>query len=182
MGKFYFVRHGQTVWNVENKICGASDSPLTERGHEQARETGRILKRKTDAGEIAIDGILTSPLSRAHDTAEEISKIIGVPVTVEPRLMEQNFGKWEGTPRDGKDFARAKENFVDSFEGGESMLRMAQRIYNLIDDLKKKPERTYLLVAHNGISRIVESYFRDMTNEEFAAFGIRNAEVREYRF
>ena len=60
------------------------------------------------------------------------------------------------------------------------MMRMAQRIYNLLDDLKKEPEKTYLLVAHNGISRIVESYFHDMTNEEFAAFGIRNAEVREY--
>ena len=39
MGHFYFVRHGQTVWNVENKICGCTDSPLTEYGREQARET-----------------------------------------------------------------------------------------------------------------------------------------------
>lgn len=180
MGKLYFVRHGQTVWNVENKICGASESPLTELGHEQARETGRALKQRIDAGELAIDEILTSPLRRAYDTAREISDITGIPMRTEPRLSEQNFGKWEGTPRDGKDFARAKENFVDSFGGGESMMRMAQRIYNLLDDLKKEPEKTYLLVAHNGISRIVESYFRDMTNEEFAAFGIRNAEVREY--
>ena len=59
---------------------------------------------------------------------------------------------------------------------------MAQRIYNLIDDLKRDPEKTYLLVAHNGISRIIESYFHDMTNEEFASFGIRNAQVREYDF
>lgn len=181
MGRFYFVRHGQTVWNVENKICGATDSPLTEKGHEQARETGRVLKRQIDAGEIHIDEILTSPLSRAYDTAQEISRITGVPVRIEPALMEQNFGKWEGTPRDGKDFAEAKKNFVDSFGGGESMMRMAQRIYNLIDRIKSEPEKTYLLVAHNGISRIIESYFRDMTNDEFAAFGIRNAEVREYR-
>ena len=180
MGKLYFVRHGQTVWNVENKICGASESPLTELGHEQARETGRALKQRIDAGELAIDEILTSPLRRAYDTAREISNITGIPMRTEPGLSEQNFGKWEGTPRDGKDFARVKENFVDSFGGGESMMRMAQRIYNLLDDLKKEPEKTYLLVAHNGISRIVESYFRDMTNEEFAAFGIRNAEVREY--
>jgi len=41
-------------------------------------------------------------------------------------------------------------------------------------------ERTYLLVAHNGIARIVQSYFYDMTNEEFAAFGIENCEIREY--
>lgn len=54
--------------------------------------------------------------------------------------------------------------------------------FNLIDDLKRDPEKTYLLIAHNGISRIVESYFRDMSNEEFAACGIRNAEVKVYEF
>ncbi len=182
LSKLYFVRHGETVWNVENKICGATDSPLTERGREQARETGRLLRQKLEAGEIRIDEILTSPLSRARDTAEEISKMTGVPMRVEARLMEQNFGKWESTPRDGQDFRLAKENFIDSYDGGESMLRVAQRIYNLLDDLKGQPEKTYLLTAHNGISRFIESYFRDMTNAEFAGFGIRNAEVREYEF
>lgn len=180
MGRLYFVRHGQTVWNVENKICGSTDSPLTELGHEQARETGRIIRGRIDTGEMHVDRILTSPLSRALDTAREISAMTGIPLCVEPRLTEQSFGRWEGTPRDGKNFARAKEGFVDSFGGGESMLRVAQRVYDLIDDLKAQPDRTYLLVAHNGIARIVESYFRDMTNEEFARFGIRNAEVREY--
>ena len=182
MSHFYFVRHGQTVWNVENKICGATDSPLTDKGHEQARVTGRILRDKIDHGEIHIDEILTSPLSRAYDTAVEISRIIQVPVQAEPRLTEQNFGKWEGTARNGAEFAKAKENFVDSYGGGESMMRLAQRIYNLIDDIRKEPEKTYLLVAHNGISRMIESYFRDMSNEEFAAFGIKNAEVVEYQF
>jgi probable phosphoglycerate mutase len=112
----------------------------------------------------------------------EISHVIGVPVRIEPRLVEQNFGRWEGTARDGLEFARAKENFADSYGGGESMMKTAQRIYNLIDDIEKEPEKTYLLVAHNGISRMIESYFRDMRNEEFAAFGIKNAEVREYKF
>ena len=65
MGHFYFVRHGQTVWNVENKICGATDSPLTEYGREQARETGR----KIIAEGIKADEIICSPLSRAADTA-----------------------------------------------------------------------------------------------------------------
>ena len=42
----YFVRHGETVWNVENKICGITDSPLTEKGHRQAAETGRKIREK----------------------------------------------------------------------------------------------------------------------------------------
>ena len=159
MGKFYFVRHGQTVWNVENKIYSTTNNPLTKLKHEQARETGRILKLKMDAGEITIDEILTSPLSRAYDTAKEISVMTGVPMRIEQRLIEQNFGKWEGTARDGKEFARAKQNFCDSFDGGESMMRMAQRIYNLIDDLKRDPEKTYLLVAHNGIPELSSHIF-----------------------
>ena len=61
------------------------------------------------------------------------------------------------------------------------MLQMAQRIYNLIDDLKNDPsDKTYLLVAHNGIARIVQSYFHEMTNEEFAAFGIDNCTLLEF--
>lgn len=178
MGHFYFVRHGQTVWNVENKICGATDSPLTELGHKQAVE----LAQKIIEEQIHVDKILYSPLQRAKDTALHISEIIGVPATEEVRLFEQNFGKWESTARDGEEFKKDKANFAISYEGGESMLRLCQRIYNLIDDIKKEPDRVYLLVAHNGISRAVESYFRDMTNEEYAAFGIKNCDIRRYDF
>ena len=61
------------------------------------------------------------------------------------------------------------------------MLHLSQRIYNLLDEIRQD-EKTYLLVAHNGISRIVQSYFYDMTNEEFAAFGIKNCEILRYEF
>lgn len=129
MGKFYFVRHGQTEWNVENKICGVTDSPLTPQGHNQAENTARLLKEKIDRGEVHIDEILTSPLSRAYDTAMEISRIINVPVKIERRLIEQNFGKWEGTARNGEAFKKAKENFTDTFDGGESMMKTGQSFY-----------------------------------------------------
>ena len=70
MGHFYFVRHGQTIWNVENKICGATDIALTEFGHQQAVETGeKILKEGIQADEI-----LYSPLVRAADTEAEQEK------------------------------------------------------------------------------------------------------------
>ncbi len=178
MSKIYFVRHGQTVWNVENKICGVTDSELTPLGHQQAMIAGENLK----AQGLKIDKILHSPLTRARDTAGHISQITGIPMEVEPRLKEQNFGKWEATPRDGEEFQKAKRCFIDSFQGGESMMQMAQRIYNLLDELKADIEHTYLLVAHNGISRVVNSYFHDMTNEEYSSFGIGNCEIREYTF
>ena len=138
MGHFYFVRHGQTIWNVENKICGATDIALTEFGHQQAIETGRKILR---------------------------------------------FGKWEATARNGEAFKKAKECFACSHEGGESTLHLAQRIYNLLDEIKQESdEKTYILVAHNGIARVVQSYFYDMTNEEYAAFGVKNCAVVRYDF
>ena len=95
MGHFYFIRHGQTIWNVENKICGETDIALTELGHQQAIETGKKILEKG----IQADEILYSPLVRAADTAKHISEITGIPAREEPRLIEQNFGKYESTPR-----------------------------------------------------------------------------------
>ena len=104
MRNLYFVRHGQTIWNVENKICGATDIALTEEGHRQAEELGEEIRRQG----VKADVILYSPLIRAADTARHISEITGIPARVEPRLKEQNFGKYESTPRNGKEFQEAK--------------------------------------------------------------------------
>ena len=166
MGQVYFVRHGQTIWNVENKICGATDIALTDLGHKQA---------------IEADEILYSPLIRAKDTALHISEITGIPAREEARLKEQNFGRYESTPRDGKEFKEAKKQFINRYAGGESMLHLAQRIYNLLDEVTAS-DKTYILVAHNGIARVVQSYCYEMTNEEYAAFGVENCAVVRYDF
>ena len=178
MHSIYFARHGETVWNVENKICGMTDSPLTEKGRQQARELGQKVK---ESG-VHIDEILYSPLSRAADTAKAVAAATGLPARCEPRLREQCFGKYEGTPRDGAEFRISKTHFADRYDGGESMMQLAQRIYNLLDELRQDENKTYLLVAHNGIARVVESYFHDMTNEEYSAAGIKSCELVEYRF
>jgi probable phosphoglycerate mutase len=179
MGCVYFVRHGQTVWNVENKICGATDIALTELGHQQAIEAGKKILEEG----IQADEILYSPLIRAADTAKHISQITGIPARMESRLKEQNFGKWESTPRNGAEFRKAKGEFCCRYENGESMLHLAQRIYNLLDEIKAESDsKTYILVAHNGISRVLQSYFYDMTNAEYAAFGVENCAVLRYDF
>lgn len=177
MGQVYFVRHGQTIWNVENKICGATDIALTELGHKQAVETGKKILEQG----IKADEILYSPLIRAKDTALHIAEITRIPAREEARLKEQNFGKYESTPRDGAEFREAKKQFVNCYEGGESMLHLAQRIYNLLDEVAVS-DKTYILVAHNGIARVVQSYFYEMTNEEYAAFGVANCAVVRYEF
>ncbi|MBE5999456.1 MAG: histidine phosphatase family protein [Eubacteriales bacterium] len=178
MGHVFFIRHGESSWNVADRICGATDVPLTEKGHEQAVLTGN---RFIGLGYSA-DEILCSPLMRAKDTAMHISEITGIPVRIEPRLIEQNFGIWEGTsPRNSHAFFLAKQCFINSFETGESMFRVAQRIYNLLDELKTD-KKTCILVAHNGIVRFVKSYFSDMANDEFAACKIENCEIVKFDF
>lgn len=177
MSYVYFVRHGQTIWNVENKICGATDIALTDLGHQQAIDTGKKILEQG----IKADEILYSPLVRAKDTAIHISEITGIPAREEIRLKEQNFGKYESTPRHGAEFEEAKKQFACRYEGGESMLHLAQRIYNLLDEIKASG-KIYILVAHNGISRVIQSYFYEMTNEEYAAFGVKNCAVIRYEF
>ncbi len=179
MGRIYFTRHGQTVWNVENKICGATDIALTDEGHRQAVEAGRYIK---SAG-LHIDEILYSPLIRASETARHISEITGIPMRMEPRLKEQCFGRFEAAPRDSKEFLESKSHFLDRYGDGESMVQLCHRVYNLLDEIRTEADRkTYLLIAHNGIARAVHSYFNEMGNEEFARFGIKNCEIRCYEY
>ena len=70
----YFTRHGQTFWNVEDKICGSTDIALTEYGQEQAIALGQKILEEG----LQIDEILYSPLIRAADTARHISEITGI--------------------------------------------------------------------------------------------------------
>ena len=186
MGKIYFTRHGETITNTKKQVCGAREVELTENGHKQAIELGEKIKKEIEKGTMKIDKILYSPLSRAKLTALHISEITGIKCEEEPLLIERNFGTFEGQSREGEEFCESLKNFAMSYGrgiGGESNLKVGQRIYNLLDRLKKESEergKSYLLVAHNGLARIVNTYFYDMGNEEFGSYGIKNCQVIEY--
>lgn len=188
MGTLYFTRHGETFANAQMLVCGASETELTENGHAQAAALGNEIKSKIAGGEMRIDKILYSPLTRAKETALHIAEITGIAAEEEERLRERNFGSYEGKPRTTAEFRDSLRTFALSFgreAGGESNMRAAQRIYNLLDKLTKNPahaKKTHLLVAHNGLARIVNSYFFDMTNEEFGEFGIKNCQLQRYEF
>lgn len=182
MKKIYIARHGLTDWNLVPKVQGVTDIPLNEGGQKQAVGLAETIKNSG----IKFDKILCSPLVRAVETARVVGEINNIPVEVEPRLIEQNFGKWEGwykkSPEDNS-FHLAKQQFMDSYEGGESMFKLAQRIYNFLDELKNNlSDETYLLVTHGGIARCIHSYFFDMTNDEYSGFFIENCAIKEYVF
>src|ERR1700677_1729230 len=84
------LRHGQTPMSVQKRYAGRSDVPLTEIGVEQA---AAAAKRLAPAG---IDVIVTSPLLRATQTAQEVAEVTGAPVVTDEGFRETDFGAWEG--------------------------------------------------------------------------------------
>ena len=173
--KLYAARHGETQWNALNKICGRTDVPLNERGLEQARQLAEKM------AELDIDVILASPMLRAQQTAAVISARIGVPVLTDGRLIEQNFGIYEGQDRATPEYLANKRMFAYRYPGGESQMDVAFRVYGLIEELKcKYPGQNVLLVCHGGVCRVIRTYFQNMTNEEYFLYSEDNAAAREY--
>lgn len=167
----YVVRHGETEWNAVNKVLGRTDIPLNDKGIKQAEEMARSLK------DTKIDVFLCSPLLRTRQTADAISDVLGIGYKTDDRLIEQDFGRFEGVDRTDAEYQAAKREFFVRYPGGESFFDLAARVYSLIKDLEGS---NALLVTHGGICRIIRSYFEDMGNEEFVTFAQGNCEVRMY--
>lgn len=140
---FVFIRHGQTDWNVKNMLQGWTDIPLNETGHAQARGAVSILSEK------GISRIVSSPLIRAHKTAEIINEHLRVPLHVFAGLKERSVGVLEGTVKDTSmnvtDFwykaPIEKAEHVDEFKA-----RIASALHEILD-----PAHTTLIVAHGGV-------------------------------
>lgn len=173
--KLYVARHGETEWNALNKICGRTDIPLTERGLEQAKLLAANMTDKQ------LDVIIASPMIRAQQTAAAVSEVIDVPVLTDERLIEQNFGDFEGLDRGTPEYLANKRQFAYRYPGGESQMDVAYRVYGLIEELKGKyPDKNVLLVCHGGVCRSVRTYFVDMTNDEYFLYSEENAASKVY--
>ena len=173
--KLYVARHGQTDWNSRNLVCGSTNLPLTEKGIEQAEALGERVKS------LGIDVIIASPMIRAQQTAKAVSDATGLPIITDERLREHDYGAFEGVDRSNDEYWAQKYQFAAKFPEGESVLQLAQRVYNVIDDVKMTyPDKTVLLVCHGGVSRMIKTYFEDMTNEEFFHYSPENAFLAEY--
>ena len=173
--KLYVARHGQTLWNLEDKVCGRTDIPLTRLGQEQAQ----LLAQRTK--ELKIDLIISSPMLRARQTAAPAAAMHGLEILTDDRLIEQNYGIYEGVSRFDNGFLGNKRHFAYRYPGGESMMDVAYRVYSLLQEIKEKyAGKNVLLVCHGGVCRVIRTYFEDMTNEEYFHYSEGNAAVREY--
>jgi len=153
MLQVYLVRHGETVWNAERRIQGQSDSPLTEKGEQQAHQVGERVKK------LGITHVISSDLGRTRRTAEIIADACGCVVTLDPRLRELNMGVLEKRPLDEltaeEDQWRAK--LVNGAEGGripegESMTEMAERMHQALNACLELPAGSRPLIVSHGMA------------------------------
>lgn len=153
MKKLYFVRHGQTVMNVQGLLSSRTDTPLTDHGRTQAAATGTEMKKLG----IKPDCIIASPLSRAVDTAKLIADQVSYDtnkILTDENLKERDFGKYENTEW-GKQIFADPDNGVESDEALVARARLAlTRIESLDADI-------VLVVAHGAIGRALRSLVRD---------------------
>jgi broad specificity phosphatase PhoE len=173
----YVVRHGQTDWNKERLIQGRIDIPLNEEGIKQAR----ITKKKLEG--IELDAIYVSPLTRAKQTAAIIAEGRNVPLFIDERIQEEYYGDLEGKPRSGEIYLKQRQSFFKRYPHGEGYLDVVARVYPFLNEIKEKHKgQNVLLVCHGGMSRVINTYFFDMENDEFVTFGLDNCEIAKYEF
>lgn len=177
--KVFVTRHGETDMNARLIACGAGEAMLTEKGKAQGRELARLLAEKQD--ENRIRHIFVSPLKRARDTASFIEKALGITAVVEPRIHEVFFGDCEGKPLCDEEFLLCKGEPFLHFPHGESLVTAAARTYPFLDELREmRLEGNVLLVCHGMEMKVIASYFRSMTMEEWLRVHYGNCQVQVF--
>ncbi|WP_284978752.1 histidine phosphatase family protein [Arthrobacter sp. fls2-241-R2A-200] len=147
---FALVRHGQTDWNAERRLQGATDIPLNDVGRGQARDAASALKGH------AWDVVVSSPLDRAAETARIIAGELGLTVAKHiPELIERSFGRAEGLQA-GPELEALR--IADGFQGGESDHHAASRGLAALEALAQEFEgQRVLVVAHGTLIRLALS-------------------------
>jgi broad specificity phosphatase PhoE len=154
----YYVRHGETDWNLAQRYQGQRDIPLNDTGRGQAARNGRTLLEKLGPDAEALD-FVASPLSRTRETMEIVRREMGLAphaYRLDERLMEMNYGEWEGQlwkelpTADPAGFAaRSADIWGWQPTGGESYRMLSDRVALWLADVK----RDAVVVSHGGVSR-----------------------------
>ena len=179
--RLYLVRHGETVWNFENRIQGASDVPLNDRGREQAESLAIKLQK------IQFFKILSSPLERAFETAKIISLTQESAISKVDCFAELDQGKLEGLK-----FKEIQEKFPDfssewrtvpgevRMPGGETLSELQDRAWKGIENLFEKlshEKKPILIVSHNLAIICILSRILGVSLNDFRKFRQHNASV-----
>ena len=176
----YYVRHGLTDWNVEQRLQGRHDVPLNREGRAQALRCGEILRELFDRDGHAPGDLdyVSSPLVRASETMELMRAALGLPpdgYRVDPRLAEIAFGEWEGLTyedvlaRDPDVVGRRESNkwgFLPP--GGESYAQLTVRIRAWYESVAADT----VVTAHGGTARALVAHLAIAAPEDATHYSI----------
>lgn len=188
----YFIRHGETDWNLEGRLQGQKDIPLNGVGRVQAEEAGRKLQALVEHVEDL--AFVASPMTRTRETMEILRQTLGLhpeAYKLDERLVELTFGSWEGMT--WKEVRKAEPSLAALREqdkwhyappgGGESYAMLVDRIRPILDDLT----RDTVIVAHGGVARAFLAICCGVNSRQAASMDIWQGRVlviegRSYRW
>jgi len=177
------IRHGESLWNKENRFTGWVDVPLTDEGREQAKKAGEILKSLN----IKFDIAYTSLLSRAIETLEIIIRTLGynIPIIKDISLNERHYGDLQGLNKDkvaeiyGKEQVKLwRRSLKVRPPNGESLEDTQKRTIPFFERAIKgdlELNKNVLVVAHGNSLRSIVSYIENLNEEQILNLEIEPA-------
>lgn len=185
----YYIRHGETDWNVEQRLQGHRDTPLNPRGRGQASACGDILRELlVRDGRAAVDcTYVSSPLVRARETMRLVRTALDLEpdlYDVDNRLIEISFGEWEGltlpeiAARSADALAaRERDKWGFTPPGGESYRDVTARVAAWYATVT----RDTVVTAHGGVARALVAHFNILPREEAVHADIVHGVVYVFR-
>lgn len=174
--KLYVARHGQTKWNIEQRVQGTIDIELTELGRQEAYELQEIVN------EISVDAVIASPLSRAKETAEILINN-RMPILIDERLIERSWGDNEGKSIDEVDRWNCWDVLLNTDDNNiEKIQDFMNRVSQFIEEIKIHYHgRNVLIITHSAVVRVIHYLLGQIPEDgNLSRMNIPNLRILEY--
>jgi probable phosphoglycerate mutase len=154
------IRHGENEWVSSGRLAGRTPGVhLNDKGRDQAKALAELLQQQP------IRAIYASPLERCIETAEPLAKTMGLPILIEPGVIEVDYGDWHG--KELKELGKQPEwqhvqHFPSTFRfpGGETLREVQQRVVTALEELAARhPNETIVVVSHGDVIRTAVAHF-----------------------
>jgi len=174
--RIYIARHGETEWNVERRLQGATDTVLNATGRQQA------AKLRDRLNGLRLDVVYSSTLSRSRETAEIARG--QAPLKSLAGLSERKLGKFEGSridasnPVTAAEYKRRDQDPDDALDGGESLNQFFERVRSTINSIRDQHAAgAILIVGHQGTNRMILRTLLGLTAEQAQSMNQANDDV-----
>ena len=173
----YVVRHGETVWNLEKKVQGITDIPLTDKGRKEAEELQELIST------LNLDVVISSPLERTRETAKILVNS-RLPINTDDRIKERDWGMNEGALIDTVDTWDCWDVILNTkVQNIECIQDFMYRVSNFIEEIKiKYKDKNVLVVTHSAVSRVIHYLLGTIPEDaNLSRIDIPNLRIIEYK-